>query len=252
MSFRQVKQQQPVLGRNCVHVWRARIEPMPDSLAEVCASVLSRDERARAERFCAKSARETFEAGRGILRILLGHYLDRDPAGIRFTYSRTGKPSIAGQGGASGLQFNVSHAAGLALYAFGRGMPLGIDIEKVRAGLDVATLVARFFSPAETAQFASVPKPARRAAFYACWTRKEAVLKAKGIGILRGLRQFDVMLMPGSKPRLLHCAWRGEDPGQWSLCDIDAGRGFRAALAVKAPRPRVTCYRWVGPCGRAH
>ena len=234
----------PVLRENCVHLWRAVISPVSGEFTEICRSALSDDERARARRFYAPVARETFEAGRGILRTLLGLYLGKDPAEIAFEYGAHGKPVLAGQKGRDALHFSVSHAGGVALYAFGIGMPVGVDIERIRTGLDIAALAKRFLSPAETAQFMALPKTQRKEAFYACWTRKEAVLKAKGIGILPGLREVDVVFLPGLKPGLLRCSWRGERPQLWSLRDIDAGRGFRAALAVKTPRPGISCYRW--------
>ena len=141
-----------------------------------CWRRTSGNERERAARFHFQKDRDHFVAARGILRLILGHYLDQPPEQLRFSYGPFGKPSLAGEADGQQLQFNVSHARGLALYAFARGRALGIDIEYVRADLAGDEIAERFFSRQEVSALRALPENARTHAFFNCWTRKEAYM----------------------------------------------------------------------------
>ncbi len=199
-----------------VHVWRARLDIPPDCLT-CLGSDLSADESARAERFRRQPHRDRFVASRGILRLLLGGYLAVEPAGICFRHGPRGKPSLAGGEGQDKIKFNLSHSGDRALYAFAAGMDVGIDLEKIRPGLDHEGIARRFFSPRESATLESLPVREREGAFFDCWARKEACLKGIGEGLRLPLDRFDDL------PEI----------SRWTVMDLEAGGGYAAALAVK-------------------
>ena len=233
--------QRPRASRDAVHVWRAALDVEPAVLAQLRAS-LAPDERARAGRFHFAHDRDRYEAGRGILRDVLGRYLDVPPAALAFNYGPQGKPDLESPSG-TGFTFNVSHAGGVLLVAIGRDRPLGVDVERDRERVSL-DLAARFFSPAEVAALLRLPEHERRQAFLACWTRKEAYIKARGEGLSLPLDRFDVSLRPGDPARLL--ADRG-DPGAadaWELRALPVPPGQAAALAALGRGWRLRLWDW--------
>lgn len=145
---------------------------------------LSDDERERADRFRVEHARRAFVASRAALRRILGARLGVEPATLEFTLSAHGRPSLAG----GRVSFNVSHSGELGLIAVADGeRRIGVDVEQVRATSDFQALAARFFHPDEAAAIG-----ARREAFFRCWTKKEAVVKAIGQGLSHPLETFVV------------------------------------------------------------
>jgi 4'-phosphopantetheinyl transferase len=121
-------------------------------------------------------------AGRGFLRMILSRYIGVRPTRLQFCYGPQGKPALAGSDGMGGLRFNVSHSHGLALYAVTRSREIGVDLEAIRLDLDVERIAERCFSSRERSVLAALPAHLRAQAFFACWTRKEAFVKAKGSG----------------------------------------------------------------------
>jgi len=229
------------LPPNEVQLWRAEIDHLCAEEAR-WQKVLSAEEKNRASRFHFPADRQRFAASRALLRIILSGYLNLDPSTIAFAYSSKEKPSLAEPQMASGLTFNVSHSAGVALFAFAREREIGVDIEQVRSTSDLDGIARRFFSAAEQRQFFAFPPDEKIRAFYRCWTRKEAYIKATGDGLSLPLSQFDVSLESGSK---LGSSKHGSknallatrpDPSaarQWHLREVPAGPGFMAALCVR-------------------
>ncbi len=220
-----------------VHVWRASLHA-PAPWVRHFADTLSPDERARAARFAVPGDGERFTVARGVLRHLLARYAGADPAGLRFTYGPHGKPELSGQ---SWLGFNLSHARGLALLAVARSRAVGVDLEYQRTDLDLVRMADRFFSPGEAARLRRLPGAERLAAFFRCWTCKEAYLKATGRGLSLPLDSFDVSLAPGKPAVLLRC---DGDAARWTLCDLPAGPEYAAALAVDGPPFRLRRWQW--------
>jgi 4'-phosphopantetheinyl transferase len=221
-----------------VHVFLAYL----DCAVEVAANSghwLSVDESERAWRFKFARDRQRFSTTRCLLRGVLGRYLDREPGSIAFAYGPQGKPSL--ENGASGLEFNVSHSGGLAVFAFS-DRPLGVDLEAERPMRDLQAIAERFFSEREVATLRGTDESERTAAFFRCWTRKEAFLKATGEGLSRPLDAFDVAFAAGETPRLLRIVGGPSGPEHWWLEDLAAPRGFVAALAREGPRARLE--RW--------
>ena len=226
------------LGSTDVHVWRVSLAQPPAAVAEL-ARTLSDDERARAARFHFDRDRTAYTIARGTLRTLLGRYLAHPPAQLAFGYRDKGKPYLLAPAG--DLRFNLSHSGQLALLAFGRDRELGVDIEKRRPLSDLVSLARTSFSPNEYAAFLRLPASDQQHAFFACWSRKEAFIKATGEGVSQ-LADFDVSLAPDEPARLLRVA--GEPPGQlrWSLQDLPEITDYAAALVTDAPPPQVSCW----------
>ncbi len=217
-----------------VHVWTTTLDSCPLNV-EALGDLLSPDERDRADRMLVPSHRETFVLARGTLRRLAGAYLDRPAGRLRFEYTPLGRPKLLPADNPDGLEFSVSHSGGVVLLAFARGVAVGVDVERIRPRVDCDAIAERFFAPAERQSLASMAGPERRTAFFTCWTRKEAVLKAVGLGISRGLGCVAVTCEPGVQPRIVASNLGEITAEAWSLRDLDAGPGCVAALAVKAP-----------------
>lgn len=231
------------LGRGDVHAWRARYDVRGSSLGEL-QQILSADERERAARFRFPKDRNCFVAARGLLRVILGRYLDADPRELRFGYTTHGKPFLTTQSAADPLRFNLSHSDGLILYAITRGREIGIDVERVRSDLADEGIAERFFSPREVAELRGLPKHLRGKAFFACWTRKEAYIKARGEGLTFPLDQFEVSLVPGGTAALLTTRPDAEEASHWSLRHLDPAPGYVGALAVAGRDCRLRCWQW--------
>jgi len=231
------------LGGRQIHVWCAGLEGPPSKVAAF-AKTLSDPERKRAERFQFERDRDRFIIRRGLLRRMLGCYLNTDPAQVTFTYESRGKPVLAGITDGQMLQFNLSHSHGLALFAVARQAPLGIDLERIRPIPELDQIAARFFSPYENALLDDLPKEQVPEAFFHCWTRKEAYLKATGEGIADSLPEVEVSLSPWRAAQLVSIAGDLQAAGLWTLHALAPAPGFVGALAVKAKGLEALCWRW--------
>ncbi|MBI3779500.1 MAG: 4'-phosphopantetheinyl transferase superfamily protein [candidate division NC10 bacterium] len=231
------------LGSDEVHVWRAGLNQKA-SLVQGLLMILSADEKVRAERFSFQRDREHFIVARGMLRAILGRYLQREPTNIRFCYSPKGKPVLAQGLGGDALRFNLSHSHGLALCAVTNGREIGIDLEQVRPDLKVEEIARRFFSSDEVATLRTLPPQMQSEAFFACWTRKEAYIKAKGEGLSFPLHEFDVSLAPGEPAALLTTREGPQESSRWTLQELMPGPGYAAALAVEGNGWRLARWEW--------
>jgi 4'-phosphopantetheinyl transferase len=212
-----------------VHLWCASLD-LPDLAQQSLAALLSAEERDRARTFRFERDRQRWIARRGLLRRLLGRYLGVDPAELRFVYGPRGKPALAAP---AALAFNLSHSGGLALYGISAAssIRLGVDVELIRSDLAHLPLAKRYFSPAEQSALQVLPRSQQLAAFFRCWTRKEAFVKALGEGLSVPLDSFDVSLSAGEAQLL---AWRHPAAAETvcTLFDLEPAPGFAAALAV--------------------
>jgi len=231
------------LGDEEVHVWRAALDVQATQVQSL-RRTLTADERARAERFHFQKDRKHFIVARGLLRTILGRYLDVASRQLRFSYSPYGKPSLASEFNGDALCFNLSHANGLALFAVTRGRQLGIDIERVRADLADEQVAEQFFSLREVAELRTFSGSVRSLAFFNCWTRKEAYIKARGEGLSLPLDQFDVSLAPGGPAILLSTAGNPQEAFRWSLRELTPGAGYVAALVAEGNSWRLRCWQW--------
>lgn len=224
-----------------VHVWRAPLE-QPAIHMDQLAQTLSDDERTRAERFHFERDRRRFVVAQGLLRILLGKYLNIEPHRLEFGHGPHGKPHLSSSH-SSAIRFNLAHSHELALYAFACGREVGIDVEHICPLPDAEQIAARFFSAAENAVLCALPENQRSEAFFNCWTRKEAYLKATGDGLSRPLDQFQVSLAPGEPVRLLVDEQMPEEISRWRLESLMPASGYVAALVVEGHDWHLRCWQ---------
>lgn len=232
-------------GNREVHLWYAHLVRPPEAVEELTA-LLSSDEIERARRFRFERHRRRFLVRRGLLRRLLGAYLDVDPASVEFTYGARDKPSVGTEGdGNRRLEFNLSDSEELAAYAVARGVELGVDVEVLREMPDALSIAESFFSESEREVLRSVPEERRARAFFHCWTRKEAYLKAIGEGLAEPLDSFSVSLLPGEEARFLDFRSESEDPASWTLVHLSPNDGAVGALALRRLGFSVTELGWL-------
>lgn len=209
----------PAMGPGEVHVWRASLSRNhPAQYAES----LSPAEWMRARRFHYEQDRKRFICGRGLLRAILGRYLETEPRDLRFAEGPHGKPELAGL--CSSLRFNLSHSDDLMLVAVTHARAIGIDLELMRDNVPVQTLADYYFEPEDAWHLRMLPPAQRVWKFYELWTSAEARLKADGTGISRGLKVLQ--------------------PDRWSLLKLTPGEGYAAALAVEGADFQVACWSW--------
>jgi len=228
-----------------IHVWAALLE-QPALSASQMLRVLSSHERARAARFHFPRDRHRYIIAHGFLRAILGQYLSIDPVDAPLRYLPSGKPVLAPECSDDQLQFNLSHSHELALCAVGRGRRLGIDVEYIRAEVAEGGIAERFFASREVAALRALPRSRQAEAFFACWTLKEAYLKARGAGLRIPLNQFEVVAVPGQSAALLLDETDPQAASRWSLHTLDIGEGYAAALAVEGQGWRLRRWLWTG------
>jgi 4'-phosphopantetheinyl transferase len=230
---------EPTLSVGDVHLWRADLDTEALS-ADRMLPFLDRDERERAAKFRFEQHRDRFIAGRALVRIVLGRYLLTPPDTLRFAHNAHGKPLLAGAHSSSALRFNLSHSDRYALLAVTREVEVGVDIERISERIDYEAIAARFFSVREREALSRLPDRERIDAFFACWTRKEACLKAVGDGISGGLERFVVSIDPDEPARIL----ASQAGVSLSILDVPFGSGCRGALAVEGPPPQVVYWKF--------
>jgi 4'-phosphopantetheinyl transferase len=218
-----------------IHVWRASLD-LEKEVLDRCASVLSQDEKLRASRFLYPRDRDHFVAARGILRELLGKYAAISPAQLEFQYGDRGKPALRAE---TPVHFNLSHSRGLAVYAFARNRELGIDLEPIRPEFAGEGVAERHFSPQELEEWRRLTPRLRADAFFLCWTRKEAYVKAKGEGLQIPLASFSVTLTPGQPEEL-----QSVDSARWRLHSFQPAPDFAAALVGEGKHWRLLQFDW--------
>jgi 4'-phosphopantetheinyl transferase len=229
-----------------VHVWRFDLH-QSDELVRELRHILSQEERNRADRFRLEQDRKHYIVGRGIVRNILGSYLQEVPDEVRITYGAHGKPMLALEmntdQGAKRLKFNLSHSKDQALLVVTQEREVGLDLKFIRP-VNLDDLAPRHFSPVEIAELCTLPEDAQLGVFYAGWTRKEAYLKALGYGMARLLDEFTVTLAPGEPARLVEVAGQPEEVGRWTLHELPVDDDFRATVCVEGGGFEVSCYQW--------
>jgi len=218
----------PELPPDVVQVW-TQVLRVPSPIEQSCYDILSAEERERAARNRAGRPRNDFVVTRGRLRSLAARYLGTAPQNLSFRYSKHGKPSLDGP---FHLRFNVSHTEDLALLAFVRTREIGVDVEKITAATEARKLAERFFSVRERGVLENLSGEELHTAFFRCWTRKEAYVKARGEGLSLPLHQFDVSVTAGESHALLATRPDPSEAGRWILRDLPVIPGYAAAVAV--------------------
>jgi 4'-phosphopantetheinyl transferase len=223
LAFEPMVDHLPTAGDAEVELWLMRLDVDAEALERMRA-LLSGDELARAGRFHFLRDAARFVAGRGSLRMVLGALLTVDPGQIRLVYDTHGKPELAEPFDREGLRFNLSHSEGIAICAVARGRRIGVDIERVRPLADWDAIAERMFTPQETRVLRGLPETERLEAFFTCWTRYEARIKASSEALDRARD------LPSS--------------GEWTLRTLRPVPGYLAAVAVEGPISRLVCRDW--------
>jgi 4'-phosphopantetheinyl transferase len=223
-----------------VHVWQIALDQSAESIAHFQAT-LSSDEQARADRFHFDRDRRRYSVARGGLRSILGRYLDCAPQQLVFAYGPYGKPYLLLASNQVPLHFNLAHSHELALCVITLVSEVGVDVEYTRRQVtDFDKIAARFFSADENAVYRTLPAPDRRAAFFRCWTRKEAFIKAIGEGLSYPLDRFVVSLAPDQPAAILSINDSAVAPAAWMLFHVEPAVDYVGAVAVRGSRLQLS------------
>ena len=212
-----------------VQLWRLALVAVAEDL-RACAEVLSAEERQKAERYRVERPRSNFILSRGTLRFLLGERIGIKPQALRFRYAEYGKPLLDEPG--IDLHFNVSHTEGVALIGIADCREIGVDVERILPSTEARKLSERFFSVREREFLQELSGEELQTAFFRCWTRKEAYIKARGEGLSLPLDQFDVSVAPGETQALLATRPDNSEAARWMVRDISLGPEYAGALAL--------------------
>jgi 4'-phosphopantetheinyl transferase len=235
----------PFLNQADVHVWAADLDTSSSGLSAFQAT-LSQDELDRAKRFHFERDRRHFISGRGILRSIIDSYLKIGPALLQFAYGPCGKPLLANLPANRALHFNLAHSDGLLMVALSETCPVGIDVERVRPVDGIDGLVERFCPPRANLDWQTLPLHQRPIAFFNLWTRKEACLKATGVGLSAEIDELEVSFLPGEPVRVLKFAGMALSADKWTLKDLSPAENYVAAIAAATPEVKLSCWQWPG------
>ncbi len=226
-----------------VHVWHSFLHLTVSQINKM-RSYLSSIEIERAAKFQFQKDKERYIASHGILREIIGRYTGTNPSCLSFIHNAFGKPFLYLDDNIIGLSFNLSHSHDLAVYALTLKRQIGIDIEFIRSDATRARTAEYVFSPREVARLRNLPAELQTAAFFNCWTRKEAFIKAKGNGLSIPLKQFDVSFVPGEPACLLGVEWDNGEAKRWRLHDLNVSKQYAAAVAVEGHDWKLKRWNW--------
>jgi 4'-phosphopantetheinyl transferase len=219
-----------------VHLWLLAL----DGAVPAVEALLAPDEQQRASRFVFEADARRYRAAHGLLRRVLAHYLDAPAASLRFELGPAGKPHLAGAHAGSGLHFNLSHSGPHGLLGLARHA-IGVDIEQARPMPDMHALARANFASVEVRALLALPAPLQQDGFFACWTRKEAVVKALGGGLSIPLADFDVSVDPRDAARL-HALPGHAPTSAWTLWGERARPGVWTAVAVAVGQAEIHAF----------
>jgi len=230
----------PALSAAEVHLWRAVLD-VPHATFLSLEKNLDPQELARAGRFCFKVDQRRYIVAHGILRSILSHYLGAPAAEIQMTHNAYGKPRLAGD---PEISFNLSHSNNLLVLAFARGRELGIDVEYIRPELFDMQVAHRYFASREFHALQSLPPHLRQNAFFECWTRKEAYIKARGEGLSIPLDEFEVSFLPDEPLIVLQVYGNPAESCRWSIQSLNPCPGYVVALVVEGFDWKRLSFEW--------
>ena len=220
------------LASHQVDIWRARLELPADSLKTLEAT-LSVDEIKRADRFHFQKDKIRFVAAHGCLRDILARYHHWEPGQLTFSANDNGKPALSTDLSERRMDFNLSHSEDLALVAVTWERKVGVDLERIRQGISAQVIARQYFSRSEVAELLGLPSEQREVGFFNCWTRKEAYIKAQGLGLSLPLDSFDVSVGPNEPVILRATRPDPQEAARWILLSLGVSAGYVAALAVE-------------------
>jgi 4'-phosphopantetheinyl transferase len=228
----------PLLARE-IHLWEFPLAISVSTIAG-CRELLSTDELTRAAKFRFEKDTLKFIAARCSLRSILGGYTNLPGHDLRFVYSKYGKPNLAVN--PTDIRFNLSHSGDRGILGVVLGREIGVDIECMRENVECDQLAERFFSEHERQTLRSLPSEQKMQAFFRCWTCKEALLKAEGIGLSRSLDSFDIDISSDCA-RILATRPDPAEAGRWCLFELEAPSGYAAAAVVESPVQAIRVFQ---------
>lgn len=227
------------LQRDQVDVWRITLDLPPASVKSL-ESNLSAGEAQRARRFHFPAGKDHYIVAHGVLRDVLACYLHCEPIQLNFSTNDYGKPALDSHK----LEFNLSHSGDIALIAITQGRKVGVDVERIRPELEHESIAKRFFSPNEVSELMTLPSEQREVAFFNGWTRKEAYIKAQGLGLSLSLDSFDVTLALNEPAKLLTPRPDAQVAFDWTLLSLHVDPKYAAALAVEGQGLEFRFWDW--------
>lgn len=227
------------LLKNEVHIWRSKLLFTTKQLNNFF-SFLSNDEKNKAFKFSFKSDMNNYVASKAILRLILSRYLNLSPVDIVFYKNYYGKPFVLDKK----IGFNMSHSNEYAIYAIAEHKMIGIDIEYIKESFDELAIAGKFFSNIEVQELKSVPEISRKEAFFNCWTRKEAFIKAKGTGLSTPLDSFDVSVISRESAESISIKMDNEEQNDWYLQNLNITSGYSSALVSQKKPDSIKYWDW--------
>ena len=222
-----------------VDVWRARLD-LPIDALDSLETTLSAKETERAAQFHFPADRDRFITAHGCLRDVLARYLHCEPGQLSFSVNQYGKPALQDHK----LEFNLSHSGDFALVAITQERKVGVDLERIRQGISSQVIAQQYFSKSEVAELQNSPLEQREVAFFTCWTRKEAYIKAQGLGLSLPLESFDVSLTPNEPPILRATRPDPQEAARWTLVSLEIDPCYEAAVAVEGQGLEFNLWDW--------
>jgi len=233
----------PALKPFEIHLWRINLE-RPEADESRLYYCLSAEECDRAARFHYIRDRKNFLIRRSVLRHLLASYQGVNAKIVRLSAAPNGKPFMEGQDGPAGIRFSCSHSDSWGLIAIGRGCELGVDLERRRPLADLLDLANACFSDQEIGEFRGIPEALKPHCFFDAWTRKEAFLKAIGLGLSFALKDFSVSLAPDQPAKLLNVKNDLTAVDRWKMLSLEVNPDYSAALVVEDVPASLRCFEW--------
>lgn len=228
-----------------VHLWRIRLNSLIDKRHRFEEN-LSDDERSRMNRFRFQKDQERFTITHACLRDILSRYLSISPDMVRFKTGPFGKPEVSSSMTLEPIQFNLSQSEEVALVAVALGREVGIDVERIKNDVQTANISRRFFSRFEVDSILALPVESQTAAFFACWTRKEAYIKARGEGLSIPLNKFSVSISLEERPILVDTDRDKSELSRWTFRHLTPAPGYFGALVVEGSEWELHQWDWTG------
>lgn len=226
-----------------VHVWRIALDVNGEYI-RAARDLLSADEIERMDRFRFDSDRRRFAIAHAGMRKILAGYLDCEAKQLMFEDGERGKPRLRDIGNAGDLNFNLSHSGEISLLAVARKISVGIDTETVNSKFASQEIARHFFSRGEMRNLLALPEEQWTEAFFTCWTRKEAYIKARGDGLSIPLNSFSVTFQPNMPAALLEVVSDPDELDRWSVYDITMNVRCKAALVAEGQGHEIYLWEW--------
>lgn len=228
-----------ILKPNEVHIWAINKKEHINKLP-LYWDILNTSEKEKAAKFRFESDHNCAVISRGILKNILGNYLNKTPKNIEFKLGEYGKPTLKET---SDIEFNISHSKDSIVMAFTQKNKIGIDVEYTKKDIEVKKIASHFFAEEEVTSLLALKESYHKQAFYNCWTRKEAFIKALGCGLSFPLDKFVVSLDCSKEAQLIATKWDKKEKEKWFLKAFEPDKDYIGAVSVKGKVTNMEFWR---------